>query len=103
VLIKSRRALAASALALAAAGGSTGAILAMSSSESLVSPSAMPSLAAPAATATVPQDAGSAQGAADALAPAVEARAGGDGRGLEPYWARRWRILPSRSLASSSI
>jgi len=63
VLTKSRRALAASALALAAAGGSVAVIRAISPSESVMSPSAMPSPAGPAATASVPRGAGSAEGA----------------------------------------
>jgi GH25 family lysozyme M1 (1,4-beta-N-acetylmuramidase) len=79
VLTKSRRALAASALAVAVAGGSVAVIRAMSPSVSLVSPSAMPSLAGPAATAAVPRGAGSGQGTIGALAPAVEARTGGNG------------------------
>ena len=63
MLTKSRRALAASLLALAAAGGSVAVIRAMSPSHSLISPSAMPSPAGPAATAAVPRGAGTAQGA----------------------------------------
>lgn len=66
MLTKSRRALAASALALAAASGSVAVIRAMSPSDSVVSPSAMPLPAGPAATATVPRGAGSAEGSAAA-------------------------------------
>ena len=86
MLTKSRRALAASALALAVAGGSVAVIRGISPSGSLVSPSAMPSPAGPAATAAVPRGAGSAEGAGasgattpGAQAPAVAAAAGGNG------------------------
>jgi GH25 family lysozyme M1 (1,4-beta-N-acetylmuramidase) len=79
VLIKSRRALAASALALAAAGGSVAAIRAMSPSDSLMSPTAMPSLAGPAATASVPRGAGSAQGAGATGAQTPDGQAAGSG------------------------
>jgi GH25 family lysozyme M1 (1,4-beta-N-acetylmuramidase) len=64
VLIKSKRALAASALALTAAGG--GSILVIRAatppSSTLVAPAALPAPAGPAATATVPRGAGNADG-----------------------------------------
>ena len=78
MLTKSRRALAASALALAAAGGSVAVIRAISPSDSIVSPAAMPSLAGPAATASVPRGAGRADGsgAAGATTPGGQQAAG---------------------------
>ena len=85
MLTKSRRVLAASALALAATGGSVAVIRAIAPSGSVVSPSAMPSPAGPAATATVPRGAGRADGAAWSgattpdQAPASAAAAGGNG------------------------
>jgi GH25 family lysozyme M1 (1,4-beta-N-acetylmuramidase) len=65
VLIKSRRALAASVLALTAAGGGSVAVIraVTSPSSTLVAPSALPSAAGPAATAAVPRGAGNADGA----------------------------------------
>jgi len=64
VLIKSKRALAASALALTAAGGGSVAVIraVTSPSPTLVAPAALPSAAGPAATATVPRGAGNADG-----------------------------------------
>ena len=76
MLIKPRQALAASALALALAGGSIAVIRVVSPSGSAVSPSATPSLAGPPATAAVPRGAGSADGAAGAVAPGGQQIAG---------------------------
>jgi GH25 family lysozyme M1 (1,4-beta-N-acetylmuramidase) len=70
VLIKPRQALAASALALALAGGSIAVIRVVSPSGSVVPSSAMPSLAGPPATAAVPPGAGSAEDAESAAAAA---------------------------------
>ena len=79
MLTKSKRALAASALALVAAGGSVAVIRAISPSGSVVSPSALPSLAGPAATASVPRGAGRAEGsgAAGATTGGQQAASGG--------------------------
>ena len=64
MLIKSQRAIAASVLALAAAGGGSFAVIrAVSPAPALVAPSALPSPAGPVATATVPRGAGGADGA----------------------------------------
>jgi GH25 family lysozyme M1 (1,4-beta-N-acetylmuramidase) len=76
VLIKSRQALAASALALALAGGSIAVIRAISPSGPVAASSAMPSLAGPPATAGVPRGAGQAQGAAAGLTPDGQLAAG---------------------------
>ena len=88
MLSKSRRALAACALALATAGGSVAVIRAISPSDTVVSPSAMPSLAGPAATASVPRGAGSAEGsgAAGATTPGGQqaAGAGSGGAAIAP-------------------
>ena len=88
MLSKSRRALAASALAVAAASGSVAVLRAMSPSNSVVSPSAMPSLAGPAATASVPRGPGSAEGAgvAGATAPGGQQApgAGSGGAAIAP-------------------
>jgi GH25 family lysozyme M1 (1,4-beta-N-acetylmuramidase) len=64
VLTKSQRAIAASVLALAAAGGGSFAVIrAVSPAPALVAPAALPSPAGSAATATVPRGAGGADGA----------------------------------------
>jgi GH25 family lysozyme M1 (1,4-beta-N-acetylmuramidase) len=80
VLIKSRRTIAVSVLALAVAGGSVAVVgvLNQSSGPTLVAPAAQPSAAGPAATASVPRGAGNAdgQGSASTVAGSGAATAG---------------------------